>query len=152
MQHIALIVPLHHINFRQLLLTRNWFRAIRSACSSPHCFALFESWQPKIKKISGTTRLSSELGALQTNSSCGDSSDDAGRIPTSSSKDVTDINTIEQDFDEWPSDFKSMLQVAPLEGIDLTGPGIWEEALTSSKSLGCQCHMQLLARPVCVMF
>ncbi len=43
---------------------------------------------------------------------------------------ITDINTMKQEFDEyisefsyeWPTDFKSMLEVAPLEGVDLDRP------------------------------
>lgn len=43
---------------------------------------------------------------------------------------LTSINTMEQDFDEfvnsffdeWPSDFKSMLKIAPLQGVDLDRP------------------------------
>lgn len=43
---------------------------------------------------------------------------------------IANINTMKQDFDEcinsfsseWPSDFKSMLEIAPLQGIDLDRP------------------------------
>ena len=43
---------------------------------------------------------------------------------------ITNINTMEQEFDEciksfsneWPTDFKSMLRIAPLQGIDIDRP------------------------------
>ena len=121
MQHIALIVlciALIFVSYYSPEIGLGLFGALAVVLTALHYLNL---GNPKSKKLA-TPRDSVELGNFQTNSSCGDSSDDAGRIPTSSSKDVTDVNTIEQDFDEWPSDFKSMLTMAPLEGIDFDRP------------------------------
>ena len=121
MQHIALIVlciALIFVSYYSPEIGLGLFGALAVVLTALHYLNL---GNPKSKKLA-TPRDSVELGELQTNNSCEDSSDDTGRIPISSSKDVTDINTIEQDFDEWPTDFKSMLEMAPLEGIDFDRP------------------------------
>ena len=121
MQYIALVIlciALVIVSYYSPEIGLGLFGALAVVLTALHYFDLDNL---KSKKLSAS-RDSVELGKLQTNNSCGDSSDDTGRIPISSSKDVTDINTIEQDFNEWPSDFKSMLEIAPLEGIDFDRP------------------------------
>lgn len=121
MQHIALIVlciALIFVSYYSPEIGLGLFGALAVVLTVLHYLNL---GSPKSKKLA-EPRNSVKLGNVQANNSCGDSSDDAGRISISSSKNVTDINTTEQDFDEWPSDFKSMLEIAPLEGIDFDRP------------------------------
>ena len=121
MQDIALIVlciTLIFVSYFSPEIGLGLFGAFAVVLTALHYFNLDN---PKSKKLTAP-RYSVKLDNVQANNSCGDSSDDAGRIPITSSKNVTDINTTEQDFDEWPSDFKSMLKVAPLEGIDFDRP------------------------------
>ena len=121
MQHIALIVlciALIFVSYYSPEIGLGLFGALAVVLTVLHYLNLGNR---KSKKLA-EPRNSVKLGNVQANNSYGDSSDDAGRIPISSSKNVTDINTTEQDFDEWPSDFKSMLKVAPLQGIEFDRP------------------------------
>ncbi len=121
MQHIALIVlciALIFVSYYSPEIGLGLFGALAVVLTALHYLNL---GNPKSKNLA-EPRDSDKLGNIQANNSCWKSSDDAGRIPISFSKDVTDFNTIEQDFDEWPSDFKSMLKIAPLEGIDFDRP------------------------------